>query len=100
MKRSGHHHVYYPGYRHGVRFVSQGCLGAAPRPLVGTVARPPRSFTVIDFDADGAIRIDALAGADFTVPIARQALPERIESPWVTLVRDDLAPRAAKAPPR
>jgi 3',5'-cyclic AMP phosphodiesterase CpdA len=93
---SGHHHAYYPGYRHGVRFVSQGCLGAASRPLIGTLERPPRSITVIDFDADGAIRIDAFAGADFTVPIARQALPERIESRWVTLVRDDLAPPAAK----
>jgi 3',5'-cyclic AMP phosphodiesterase CpdA len=94
---SGHHHAYYPGYKDGVRFVSQGCLGAAPRPLLGDRALPPRSITVIDFDAAGAIRVEAYHGAGFTAPIARSGLPPRIESRWATIVRDDLA-RGASAP--
>jgi 3',5'-cyclic AMP phosphodiesterase CpdA len=93
---SGHHHAYYPGYKDGVRYVSQGCLGAAPRPLLGDHALPPRSITVIDFDATGAIRVEAYHGAGFTAPISRSALPPRIESRWATIVRDDLA-RGASA---
>ena len=90
---SGHHHAYYPGYKDGVRYVSQGCLGAAPRPLLGTHEIPPRSIAVIDFDANGTIRIDALRGPKFSTPIARAQLPPRIESRWATIVRDDLVAR-------
>lgn len=90
---SGHHHAYYPGYKDGVRYVSQGCLGAAPRPLLGTQALPPRSITVIDFDATGEIRVEAYHGHGFAQPIVRTELAPRIESRWATIVRDDLARR-------
>ena len=96
---SGHHHAWYPGYKDGVRYVSQGCLGAAPRPLLGTRDVPPRSIAVIDFDANGAIRIDALRGPEFSTPIARAALPPRIESRRATIIRDDLAAQL-RAPAR
>lgn len=97
---SGHHHAYYPGFKDGVRHVSQGCLGAAPRPLLGTTGLPTRSITVIDFGASGAIRVEALGGPAFVQPIARSTLPRRIESRRATLVRDDLAAAAATVPAR
>jgi hypothetical protein len=93
---SGHHHAYYPGYKDGVRYVSQGCLGAAPRPLIGTQHRPPRTITVIDFDRDGRIRVEAYREPDFTQTVARHTLPPRIETRWATILRDDLAGGAVR----
>jgi predicted MPP superfamily phosphohydrolase len=95
---SGHHHAYYPGFKDGVRYVSQGCLGAAPRPVLGTTEPGARSITVIDFDEDGAIRVEAYGGPAYLQRIARDDLPPRIESRWATIVRDDLA-RTAGGPP-
>jgi len=92
---SGHHHAYYPGFKDGVRYVSQACLGAGPRTLLGAGGRSTRSVTVIDFDESGAIRVDALGGPDYLQPVARSTLPPRIESRWGTIVRDDLAPVSA-----
>lgn len=94
---SGHHHAYYSGYKDGVRYVSQGCLGAAPRPLLGERQPAARSITVIDFGADGTVRVAAYGGAGYLQPIVRSELPPRIESRWATIVRDDLSP-AAHAP--
>lgn len=88
---SGHHHAFYPGVKDGVRYVSQGCLGAGPRPLIGTRERTPRSLTLIDFAADGGLRLEALSGPGFDEPIDRQTLPPRIVTPEATLLRDDLA---------
>jgi len=95
---SGHHHSYFPGYKDGVRYVSQGCLGAAPRPLLGTDRRPPRTLTVIDFDGGGGIRVEAYRDPDFTQIVLRQSLPARVASRWATLVRDDLAGATSTAP--
>jgi hypothetical protein len=92
---SGHHHAYYPGYKDGVRYVSQACLGAGPRPLLGAGEAHGRSITVVDLDANGEIRVEAYGGPDFTRRVARSALPARIESRWATIVRDDLAATAA-----
>jgi hypothetical protein len=88
---TGHHHAFYPGVKDGVRHVSQGCLGAAPRPLIGTRERAPRSLTLIDVGRDGGLRLEGLAGADFDEPIDRLRLPARIVTPEATLLRDDLA---------
>jgi hypothetical protein len=88
---TGHHHAFYPGVKDGVRYVSQGCLGAAPRPLIGTRERTPRSITLIDVGRDGSLRLEGLAGADFDAPIDRLTLPARIVTPEATLLRDDLA---------
>lgn len=93
---SGHHHAFYPGFKDGVRYVSQACLGAGPRPLLGTAGLAARSITVIDFDEAGQIRVEALGGAAFLQPIERNALPRRIESRWATIIRDDLAPESVK----
>jgi 3',5'-cyclic AMP phosphodiesterase CpdA len=96
---TGHHHAYYPGYKDGVRYVSQGCLGAAPRPLIGTKEIPARSLVVIDFDPAGPVRVEAYAGPGFAQVIPRSMLPPRIESRRATFVRDDLAASGARAGP-
>ena len=88
---SGHHHAFYPGVKEGVRYVGQGCLGAGPRPLIGTRERTPRSFTLIDLERDGGLRLEALAAPGYDTPIDRVTLPPRIVTPEATLVRDDLA---------
>jgi Calcineurin-like phosphoesterase len=88
---SGHHHAFYPGVKDGVRYVGQGCLGAGPRPLIGTRERTPRSITLIDVERGGSLRLEGLAGPAFDTPIDRLTLPPRIVTPEATLVRDDLA---------
>lgn len=95
MVLSGHHHAYYPGFKDGVRYVSQGCLGAAPRPLLGTTAPTERTLTLLELDADGGTRIEAYGSAAFDRPVARESLPREIRTPVATLLRDDLAPVAA-----
>jgi 3',5'-cyclic AMP phosphodiesterase CpdA len=93
---SGHHHAYYPGFKDGLRYVSQSCQGAAPRPLIGTRDAQGRSITVVDFDVDGGVRVEAYGGHDFARRIARSALPDRIESKHAIIVRDDLAVAGAQ----
>lgn len=95
---SGHHHAYYPGAKDGVRHVSQACLGAGPRPLIGTTHAAERALTVLDFGGPGAVAVEAYGGPGYTRRIERESLPERIVSPRATLVRDDLAGFPA-APP-
>ena len=101
---SGHHHAYYPGYKDGVRFVSQGCLGAAPRPLLGTSQPSPRSITLLELGPGGQVRVDAFAGSGFDEPVARHSLPPQIQAHGITIVRDDIAlqgkPGAPQATPR
>jgi 3',5'-cyclic AMP phosphodiesterase CpdA len=92
---SGHHHAYYPGYKDGVRFVSQGCLGAAPRALLGTTQPGHRAITVLELEDDGQVRIEAYHGSRFAQPILRSTLPEKITAHGATLLRDDLALPAA-----
>lgn len=89
---SGHHHAYFPGYKDGVRYVSQGCLGAAPRALIGQTDAAARSITLLELGADGSASIEAYGGPDFDRPILRDQLPREVRSNVATLVRDDLAP--------
>jgi hypothetical protein len=95
---SGHHHAWFPGYKDGVRYVSQGCLGAAPRPLIGTREPIGRTLSVIEFDGAGGIRVEGLGGPSFGKPVPRASLPPAIETRWATIVRDDLAIRPAGTP--
>jgi 3',5'-cyclic AMP phosphodiesterase CpdA len=99
---SGHHHAYYPGYKDGLRFVSQACLGAAPRALLGTTLPSHRAITVLELEDDGQVRIEAYHGPRFARPILRSTLPEKITTHGATLHRDDLALPAAtvgRSPP-
>ena len=88
---SGHHHAFYPGVKDGVLYVGQGCLGAGPRPLIGTRERAPRSFTLLDVALDGRLQLEALAAPGYDTPVDRLTLPPRIVTRDATLVRDDLA---------
>lgn len=70
---SGHHHALYPAVKDGLRDVSQSCLGAGPRALLGTQQRSLRSFTHLDLRDDGTIAVSALVEPDFTRPLAAGA---------------------------
>lgn len=87
----GHQHGYYPGVANGVRHVVTPCVGAGPRPLIGTSGASARGYVVIDV-ADGRVTsIEARTGSDYTGTIARSSLPAEIRSGAHLLERDDLA---------
>jgi hypothetical protein len=94
MYLSGHHHAFFPGYRDGIRFVSQACLGAGPRALLGTSARSARAITLLEVADDGSLTVRALAAPDFRREIDRSTLPRSISSRFGTMIRDDLASSA------
>ena len=94
---SGHHHAFYPGVSDGIAFVSQACLGAGPRHLIGTNNRSARSFTLLEFSAED-IRVDAYEAPYFQNPVDWSSLPERIRSPAAELLRADLAQGVAVKP--
>ena len=91
---SGHHHAYYPGYKDGVRYVSQACLGAAPRKLIGDVRNSDRSITILDIDKNGDIQVNAYRAPGYVDPVLLETLPERIVSPKATLLREDIGLRS------
>jgi 3',5'-cyclic AMP phosphodiesterase CpdA len=91
---SGHHHAFYPGYREGIRFVSQACLGAGPRALLGTGTRSERAITLLEVADDGSLTVRALAAPDFRREIERSTLPRSISSRFGTMIRDDLTTAA------
>lgn len=77
---TGHHHAYYPGFYQGTHFVSQGCLGSAPRTLVGIQIPSPRTITVIDFKDDKNFEISAYEGPMFEKKVDHRLLPSSIKS--------------------
>jgi predicted phosphodiesterase len=87
---SGHHHAFYPGHKDGIHYVSQSCLGAGPRRLIGTSDRSPRSLTLLEFDGKH-LRLAALQAPRFMRPIDWDTLPRRIRSDAADLTRADLA---------
>ena len=91
---SGHHHAFYPGYKDGLHHLSQACLGAGPRKLIGDDRVSPRSFTLLEIPARGDIGITAYGGRRFDRPVEITGLPERIVTPAATLIRRDLVPQS------
>ncbi len=89
---SGHHHAFYPGHKDGVHYVSQACLGAGPRKLIGSGDRSSQGLTLIKLNG-GELRLAAYQAPGFTRPIDWTTLPQRIRSDAAELVRADLAPR-------
>jgi hypothetical protein len=94
---SGHHHAFYPGVSGGIALVGQACLGAGPRRLIGTADRSARSFTLLEFTADG-IDVAAFMAPQFKNPVDWTTLPERIRSSAAELLRADLAQGLAVRP--
>jgi hypothetical protein len=88
---TGHHHAYYPGRRGAVRYVSTACLGAGPRPLIGTAGVSALSLLVFELDASGVVTLlDAFSGKSFDTVVPRTSLPASIESGGWSIARDDL----------
>ncbi len=87
---SGHHHAYYPGWKDGVAYISQACLGGGPRVLIGDAGRSAHSFTVLEFDRNKLRAVTAYTGAGFQTPLNPASLPKQIVSPQATLKRLDL----------
>ncbi len=88
---NGHHHAYYPGYKNGISYISQACLGAGPRRLLGAEQKSRRSITIIEFTSDGSHKIEALSAPNYTTAVDIKALPERIKTKWAEIIRHDLA---------
>ena len=88
---SGHHHAYYPGWKDGVAYVSQACLGGGPRVLIGDSTPPQRAqFHVLEFDRSGVRAVTAFTGPDFRTALDPTSLPAQLVSPEATLKRLDL----------
>jgi len=94
---SGHHHAFYPADHHGIAFVGQACLGAGPRPLIGTGPRSSRSFTILEFGSD-KILVSAYRAPHFDDVIDWATLPESVRSPAAELLRADLVQGSAIGP--
>ncbi|WP_068317199.1 metallophosphoesterase family protein [Aliiruegeria sabulilitoris] len=88
---SGHHHAFYPGWKDGVAYVSQACLGGGPRVLIGETVRSQHAFTILEFEGGALSSVKAYAGPDFRTPIQTEALPAQIRSGHAILKRLDLA---------
>ena len=91
---SGHHHAFYPGHKGGIDYISQSCLGAGPRRLIGSGTKTPRSFTMIEL-TDGDTLITAFQEPAFDTPIDWSTLPPSIRSPVAELIRVDLVDKVA-----
>jgi 3',5'-cyclic AMP phosphodiesterase CpdA len=91
MHLSGHHHAYYPGASSGIAYVSQSCIGAGPRRLIGQNNRSVRGFTVIDITSDGSLGLSHYGGADYTRRTNANSLPAKLTTPQGVLNRIDLA---------
>lgn len=45
---SGHQHAYYPAIKEGIRFLNTGCIGDAPRKLIGNSNEAIKTYTIIE----------------------------------------------------
>lgn len=85
---TGHHHAYYPGFNQGTHYVSQGCLGAAPRKLQGMDTVSPRTITVIDFVGED-FEVYAYRGPMFKEKLDHGLLPASLDSDTVDIILKD-----------
>ncbi|MGJ8586189.1 MAG: metallophosphoesterase family protein [Marinosulfonomonas sp.] len=91
MHLSGHHHAYFPGASNGIAYVSQSCIGASPRRLIGEADRSPRGFTIIDISPEGSLHVSHFAGSNYTRETDADSLPARLTTSQGVLTRIDLA---------
>ena len=87
---SGHHHAFYPGYKDGITYVSQACLGSGLRKYIGSSQQSRRGYTMIEIDEDNKINISGYDTSDLNNPIDIKRLPKKIKSKYATLIRTDL----------
>jgi hypothetical protein len=86
---AGHHHAYYPGKSQGLVQISQACLGAGPRRLIGDNKLSERGVSVITFQSD-MLKIEAMSARDFQTKIDIKQLPPKIIHRNSELIRLDL----------
>jgi 3',5'-cyclic AMP phosphodiesterase CpdA len=89
---SGHHHAFYPGWKDGIAYVSQACLGGGPRRLIGTTQRSSYAITVVDIPEQDGLIIRAFEGNFFDEPLDWADLPTELSHEGSNLIRLDLAP--------
>lgn len=95
---NGHDHAFYPGRRNDLRVVGTGCLGAAPRTLIGDFTKAPRSFVMLEIGSEAPsptqptpIDVTAWMGPSFTRTIEQSELPPYVGVPPADVVwRDDI----------
>lgn len=85
---SGHHHAFYPGHKDGIFYVSQACIGAGPRPLLGSQVTSGKGFTVIRID-EKRIKVNAYQEPNLSQPLNWGKLPASIHSTVADLQRAD-----------
>lgn len=89
MHLSGHHHAFYPGAVAGIGLISQSCLGAGPRRLIGDRDRRTAAITVLDITQASEISVWGLAGPDFEERIDIRDLPARLDTGPRVIIRLD-----------
>ena len=81
---SGHHHVYYPGRRHGkTQFVSVPLLGEGARHLITRgklTARSAHGFLIVEYAEGGAVDMKSLSSQKYKT-IADHSLPPFLSLP-------------------
>jgi len=87
---SGHHHAFYPGYKDGIMYVSQACLGSGLRKYIGSYQRSRRGYTMVEIDENNKIQIAGYDASNLNKPIDIKQLPKKIKSKYATLIRTDL----------
>jgi 3',5'-cyclic AMP phosphodiesterase CpdA len=89
---SGHHHAFYPGWKDGIAYVSQACLGGGPRRLIGTTRRSSYAITVVDVSERDGLIIRAFEGNLFDETVDWADLPTKLSHEGSNLIRLDLSP--------
>lgn len=87
---SGHHHAFYPGYHDGVAYVSQACLGAGPRRLLGTPSTSARGYSLLRIERS-TIRVAGIAARNPGALVPWSSLPEGVGAGSERLLRADIA---------
>lgn len=88
---SGHHHTFYPGFKSGIAYLSQSCLGSGLRRLIGSDKPSQRILTLIDIE-HGEAEVTALTGQQFDQVIDVGHLPTGIRFAQGEMTRLDLVP--------
>lgn len=89
---SGHHHAFYPGWKDGIAYVSQACLGGGPRRLIGTTQRSSYAITLVEISERHGLKINAFEGSLFDEPLNWADLPTKIDHDGFGVIRLDLSP--------
>lgn len=83
---SGHHHAYFPGKKGSLNLISQSCLGAGNRVLIGDEVKSKKSFTIFNLN-NGSV--EALESPLFDKKVDIESLPSIIKYKDIEILRID-----------